>query len=644
MLKKFLQRKKDEKTERKNFLKDFERLFAKNPELGLDAPVGEETNDETLIADMIEKKRARRRFLLSRFGIIGGAALLLAGIIGFFYFGQYQFFAEEKVAFSLVGPETAAVGETVTYFVKYANQGEIELKNVKLLFQTPTGLANIQTAPPTSGRSFELGNLAPGVAGEVKILGNLIAAPGSIQKLTATLIFVPNNFNSEFSEVKTWNTTLRPIDFAATFEAPTTTVPGEKINLELRYKNSTLENIPKIKIRLIAPAGFTLLKSEPKITRDDFWEITDFPPGAEKDLLLYGQFAADLSFANDGERTREFKFQFYSGDSRGEYLLQQEPLIALKIVDQALGVNLIVNGGSANRNVNWGDKLNFTIIYKNKGAAEIKNVNAAVVIDARPADFLAWEQINDPEFGQITTTDAGKMILWTRAQIPGLASLPAHGEGAIDFSLPIKNFADLQQSAVGDYTGSTLTARAILIPIDASQAELPKIETSPLILSLNSDLNFTNRAAYYFTDGTPLGSGPIPPTVDRETEYLVFWELKNKIHEVENITVSAVLPEQISWRNNFSISTGEVKYDEATRAVSWTINRLPTTSGPASLTFHLALKPTAADVGKLMKILNNATLTATDLVTRDTITITSNILTTNLETDKFGRGQGIVEP
>jgi len=58
----------------------------------------------------------------------------------------------------------------------------------------------------------------------------------------------------------------------------------------------------------------------------------------------------------------------------------------------------------------------------------------------------------------------------------------------------------------------------------------------------NSEANFVSEVRYFTPEGAPLGTGPLPPKVDKRTVYRVFWKLDNSLHQLDEIKVEAILP------------------------------------------------------------------------------------------------------
>jgi len=148
---------------------------------------------------------------------------------------------------------------------------------------------------------------------------------------------------------------------------------------------------------------------------------------------------------------------------------------------------------------------------------------------------------------------------------------------------------------------------------------------------------------YFSEDNIPVGTGPHPPKVGETSSYKVYWEIKNNLHELNNLAVSVVLPDYVEWNEKDRATLGDVSYNNSLHAVIWDIGRLPITVFAASAEFSITLTPIESDKNKIMVLLPGAKASATDAETDDEINKTSKAQTTKLDDDEIGKGDGIVE-
>ena len=538
---------------------------------------------------------------------------------------------------AIKGPEKAKMGEEIDYKIIYLNSGKVDINNAKIILSEPSGFQLTSSAPEIDGHSFHLGDIKKGEKGYVELSGTLIDSPEQVQTLKATLIFTPSNFSAEFSIKSELSIVIEPLDLGLVFNTLPNAATNEVLQFDIEYKNNELFPIENIKLKFVAPETFSLESTTPEFTTPDEkeWSLGKLDPGDEGKIVIKGKFTGENL---QDKEPQELKVQLLLINKEEQNYQQQELIQQIQIVEQAISTTLIINGSNEDQNINYTDNLQFTVNYKNNGKEEYNNLALSVIIESEPIELLDWEKLDDELYGRVEKTDKGKKITWTGNQIDNLETLGAGEKNSLNFSLPLR---DLEIFTYNDLTKAKLVIYSQINISDTNRA-YPNIESNKITLMLNSNTNLQTEARYYYTDGTPIGSGSIPPKSNQETEYVIFWELNNDLHEIENITISTTLPDKVEWLDKYTLNVGEMFYADNNREITWTLNRLPVSAENPTINFRIKLTPDTNDVGKLMKLLNNITLRATDTETGDIISETYGIVSTNLESDEFAVGKGIV--
>jgi hypothetical protein len=110
------------------------------------------------------------------------------------------------------------------------------------------------------------------------------------------------------------------------------------------------------------------------------------------------------------------------------------------------------------------------------------------------------------------------------------------------------------------------------------------------------------------------------------------------------VVVKTKLAPDAEWEDKFIISVGTVVYNPVDNSVTWKINSIAPNQGFEDLNawFDVSITPTSDQVGKLMLLTTETTLSAKDVVTQSGITQLSSAITSNLEDDPIGGGRGLV--
>jgi hypothetical protein len=221
--------------------------------------------------------------------------------------------------------------------------------------------------------------------------------------------------------------------------------------------------------------------------------------------------------------------------------------------------------------------------------------------------------------------------------VPIFAQLLPQEEGTIDIEIPTL-----------PVTSSTKDA-AIRLTLEGSMDAVGNdrsvrvIRTAPLTFRYRSDVALASEARYFTEEGAPLGAGPLPPVAGKTTSYRVFWSVNKTLHPLENLQVTAVLPASVAWGAASSSQAGTLSYDDATRTVTWSLNRMPEDVDALEASFEIQLTPTEFDVGRFAQLLGESRLSATDPTVSEPVIRALPPLTSDLQNDEGARSKGVVK-
>ena len=401
---------------------------------------------------------------------------------------------------------------------------------------------------------------------------------------------------------------------------------GDPVTYTINLEHTGTQPVFNVRVIPLLPADFTVQSSEPKLnTQLNAWEIPSLPPGKLTAITFKGAYTSTAS----GELPVGAKIGFMSED---EFLLQGQAEVKTNVLGGAVTFHLIVNGSDKDQVSQLGKVLRGSIDYKNPGTESVQGVAFNLVIDGTKKLPIDWDKA-DLSSGKRT----GNTIRWSKESIPALEKLAPGSQGVIDFSLPL--LSNLPAGAADTFP--------IKLSVDIAQvgslATARTIESTPINISLNSNTSLSAQARYFAEDGTPLGSGELPPRVGKTTTYRILWDLSNSLHELGNVEIASTLPADVTWKEVSSKDTGILSYNPTTRQVRLQISKLPIEKKNIQAWFDVSITPKKSDVGKFVKLLNGTTLQATDLITKDQLNSTLPALTSELPTDTDAAGKGTVK-
>jgi len=598
------------------------------------------------ISRLDHRKRGRIfRFLLS----VGLILLILVGVswLGFIAFQKYapqtvnRLTSEGEMVFKIEAPEQADSGDEVVYKIKYENHKKVAVNNAEINVRYPSGLKIESSDPapevrdsgqePTAAEdNWQFGTIARGETGEIDIKGKLIAEKGSNQNIWAVIYYTPSNFSSQFQEEASATTKINAAPVAVVIDGPDSADTKDKITLAIKYKNTSDQDIANFKIEVDYPTGFAVDSTDPEIEDNkNYWTDDVLKPNDKKEIKISGMFAATVS----GDQEFSIKTSI-KDDKTGDYSVMETIPYDIVVAKGDLAIELNVSGVKDVLAANLGDELKYSLTYSNSGKKDMENLTASVFF-TNVNNLIDWSTLTDRYGGTLDDFEAGKVLTWTGNEVPNLLKLSPGDKGVIDFSVKIK----ASTAAVAGFENIALFK---IGKVGGKEVNIEN-KSNKIMINFNSDLKATVYGRYFDDSASAIGSGPIPPKQGEETTYVIFWRLDNSLHEVDDVSLTTVLPANVTWVGQRSISAGDIQYNSSTRQVTWTINRIPTDMAIAKqVSFAVSITPTASDVGKVLALTGDNNLVAKDKVTGADLSQAVSAITTNIVTDPVVKGKGVV--
>jgi len=546
------------------------------------------------------------------------------------------------VDFTIETKSEITAGEEFFYTVNYGNPSNtINLKNAVVEVTYPENFVFIDASPMPNDKNnrWNINDINAGANGKIKIKGTMLGEEGKSGIMAAKLNYVPENISSEFKKETSAMTQINDIGMNIDLDYSSNVLVDEENDLTIRFSardnnfindfrisQEVNENIEIVEVKT-PPTSEDVAKFS--IIRPGVWQVDEVTP---KEKLIPIKF----KFVNKGtgEQSLILNFEKLVGDSKYVKFFSKE--LKFSVIKSDLNLTTIINGKKDDQGVNLGDTLNYSLVYKNGGETEMKDVVLMAVLDG---DFLDWTSLNDAAKGKVR----GNMIIWTKAEIPELASIAPDKDGTVDFSIKLMDLDVEKMTADKSYAITSYAQFAVGEQAGNAENKSSENKSNTIVNKINSNLKLTEQVLYFNSDNVPVGSGPNPPKVGQETSYKVYWNLSNSLHELGDVKVTVKLPDYVTFVNKANFNVGSLDYNEATREVTWTISRLPALAMESNAEFSISIKPVEDDRNKIMLLLAGSTITATDNETKSTLTQTTKAETSKLEDDAIARGDGIVE-
>ncbi len=562
--------------------------------------------------------------------VVSGILLLISVVmvIGAWRFITSRSTSVDDLLLTMEGPQQIAPGEEVTFTVVYRNVSKMTLRRLELSVKYPQGM-KIKNVIPQAANELQtiwnLGNLAPGQSGEVKIAAQVFTENEGEDKFEISLIYQPQNFSSDFIKKITYPVRIGTALFALQMETPSRLLPDTESDFLVKWEKLTTDKFTDIYLRLAVGNNFTITEAEIEPEKID---------KRGKDKIYWwnvqGDFNSSLSFkgkfSNGSKGVQKLRLELVKQEGDKIRILQEREF-NLFIVGEELILIMDLNGKEEGEHLSPGSELNYNINIKNISGQKLGNLE--VILHLSPS-LIDWSYLQTPAEPKIT--EAGGIVLLPD-KMPALAELPADQEINISISTRLKDnissgaklrsYATVKVGIVGDEVKEDLS-----------------FSSTEIISDIITPLSFHAGAFYYDDEGIKIGSGAWPPQVGKSTELVLSWSLRSQAESVNDIEVSATLPPGVVWLQAEGVDKGSFNYREADRRLSWQVDSLTEVEGEITANFRVAVNPTLSSVGQFLPLLSASKLTAK--LDGKMMTLSAPALDTSLSGSLYGSGEGRV--
>jgi hypothetical protein len=571
---------------------------------------------------------------------------LIAIVIGlgvYYYFVYGQSGDSASLDLGVKCQESVVAGEEFVCSVDYKNSEYVALKNVSLSLSYSDNFIFISSQPQSSGGQnvWNIGRIEARSEGSVKITGKVIGKAKSSSVVLAQLSYMPENFSSEFKKEASATVNIHDIGFETDFNYANTALINQQGEVKMTFKPLSKNYFSDFIIRLEKGSNFDIKNTIVSGRRQgDKTPQPDFKIEKIKEDVIDSWMVSKLEKAEDFEIIFKVKEKtgekenikiFFEQNVGGKNYVFLEKDISFEVMKSDLNLSLIMNGSQSDKPINFGDQLNYSIVYSNKGETVLRDVAITVALDS---DFIDWASLQDKNEGR----EKGNTITWTGEEISALKDIDVNESGAIDFSVNVLPFSEsdlakdfevkaFAQYGINNSGDDSATSSAVF----ASQDNRSNTITS----LINSDFSFKEEARYFDENNLPVGNGPLPPKVGEKTSFKIYWTINNNLHDLNEVAAETVLPDGVEWDSHNRTSVGTLSYDEANRKVYWQIGRLPITVFRADAEFNVSITPTEENKNKIMVLLFGSKTTAVDGKTGSVMEKVVKGQTTKLDGDEI---------
>ncbi|OGZ33674.1 MAG: hypothetical protein A2Y98_01940 [Candidatus Portnoybacteria bacterium RBG_19FT_COMBO_36_7] len=559
------------------------------------------------------------KFLVIAF-VIGG--VIIAG----FLFWRSQSFDKAGILVTVFGIERVISGEEVNYVVRYQNNTNVTLTDIKLTFfypkdSIPVSKEDLTQIGDLQASVVSLPNLEEGKEGKIEFSANITGLKDDKKTATARLSYHAGSTFSAFESAGEFTSVIFSVPLVLDFSMPDKVVNGQQVTITLKYLNTANVGFENLILSVEYPPGFNFNSALPSPSEgSNIWELAEIGPREEGKIIIVGV----LTGAQEEVKTFKANIAKQQGDIRK---VVSEGLSSTLISLSPLSITMTLDNSREN-SVNVGDKLIYRFVYQNTVSVPIGPIIVTVKLDTKALDF-AFVKPNKGFFNSADNT-----VIWNESTLAGLKMVQPGQKGELFFNaevkqnLPIYNFNDrnfiISVSAKID---------SAIVPVQLQGTQISGFDT--LSTKVNSKLYLSSKG--YYTDTAQPNTGPIPPAVGQQTTYTIYWDVVNLANDVDDIVVEGYLPPYISWLGRYSPSDADIKYDQNSGKLTWKIGKLSASVGILSpvkrLIFKISLLPSIIQVGEMVNLLIDCTITGRDTFTGATLSGSAKAIRSDLPDD-----------
>lgn len=581
----------------------------------------------------IKKRRGWLYWLLVVF--IGGSIISSGAYVAYSWFYLSGGTDATAFEFSISGETEVIAGEEFFYTINYKNLSNTVVTDARLEVKFPEIFVYLDSfpVPQEADGIWQIKSIPAGTENKIRIKGMMVGDEDTSGIILASIRYTPANFSSEFKKETVFTTRIEDIGMDIDINYINSALLNEENEILISFnareksfiKNFRLSVEPSENYEIVALPDLEEYENLAKFNSPlpGVWQVEDV---TTEEVLL----PVIVRFLEKTTDDQELKFVFATTVDDDNYYDFHEAILSFEVLKSDLNLTLIINGSREDQGINFGDKLNYTIVYKNKGETEMKDVVIMAVLES---DFLDWTTLDDKKQG----TEKGNTIAWSKTEIPELEILGQDGEGTIDFSINVMGISQVEAGL--DYQVKSY-AQFIVGELEEGEEEPKPSEdnrSNTIINQINSDLKLIEEVRYFSDDNLTVGNGPLPLKVGEKTSFKVYWILTNNLHELTNTLVEVNLPEYVNWDNKNRTNIGSISYNSEEKKVIWDIGRLPITVFRADAEFNISVVPTGDDANKIIVLKPGSRVTAHDSVTDTEIVQITDAKTTKLEDDPIAQ-------
>lgn len=503
-----------------------------------------------------------------------------------FWYWKRNVYSKQILKLELIGPDRPAAFEEIEYIVKYKNNGNVALEDVRLIFEYPKHVILEEGKQKRIGIVGE--TLYPGQERTASFKARLVGGEGQSLEAKVSLGYRPKNLKAKYESKTSHTAVISSVPLTLGLDVPSRIESLRPFSFFVNYFDQEDYPLNHLRLSVEYPSGFRFTESRPAGLDVNEWELG---------LLNKGEGGrVEIRGIAEGEEGLQKTFRARLGVwSEGEFILLKEASRIVTIAKPSLYITQNING-TQNYIAAPGDLLHYEIYFRNAGEKPFENLFLAVRLEGDVHDFTSL-RVGDASFQQ-----GDNSVLWDWQVVPQLRFLGPGEEGKVEFWIRLKEGPRLSGNM------KNIVARNTVILSSIRESFEAKVKGG-----------FRVSQAVYFQDAIFGNEGPIPPKAGETTLYTVLWRAQALRSDIDNTKMKARLPFGVRLTGKVFPENAKLTFDSESREVVWEIGKIEAGIAEAvapSVAFQIALTPEYTYTGNsALPLIGEAKIEGIDLWT-----------------------------
>ncbi|EKE20102.1 MAG: hypothetical protein ACD_8C00056G0027 [uncultured bacterium] len=558
-------------------------------------------------------------------GIFFVIAFLIGGMFAYNWWTKNAFH-QDRVLVSFEGLKEADSTKIMEYTINYENNNRVTLKNSFIQFDylenfQPIDNTNLKSLSPTSSKLF-IGDIAPMTKGAVKLKGAFYAPKDFPVFVDGKFYFTPSNGTTELYVENKIGIIITGAPVELSVSGSKQVVDGDIVEYVINYKNRDIQSISNAEMQVVLPQGFLLKNANPEPSESDsVWYLGSLEAGKSGEIRIRGRLSG-----SSGDGKNLIVTLGHTNDNR-DFIVYDKQTFLTKMVSSVLTVVQKIENKDDDI-INAGDKLKYSITFKNTGATGLRDAILTAEIKSKIIDIPKL----DPGKGSYDSVK--EMVIWKASDVPQLAYMNPGDSGTVFFSVPVKSIIPIDSALDKNLVVSSVAkidSPDVPTPFDSNKI----IGSNTLELKLASKVLFQTKG--YYSSFNMKNTGPIPIKSGAETTFSIRWSIASVSNDITEARVVSSLPSGIRWSGQIYPTNEKISYNERTNQIIWEAGEIKAGAGilePArEVEFQIIAKPQINQIGNHVNLVNEAIFTAKDAFVMQNITKKTEIKKSSLFED-----------